>query len=129
MLGTPTATPPAWLIELHPDILPVDENGQVKKFGSRRHYDHASEIYRQHCSRIVTAMATCYQSHPAVKGWQTDNELGHEGTTVSYGGASESRFPKWLKGKYKSLETLNAALGTRSGVKITSLGSRLKHQT
>lgn len=111
VLGTPTATPPAWLIELHPEILPVDENGQVKKFGSRRHYDHASEVYRKHCSRIVTAMATRYQSHPAVKGWQTDNELGHEGTTVSYGGASEGRFPQWLEQKYTTLDALNVAWG------------------
>lgn len=111
VLGTPTATPPAWLVSKYPDILPVDENGQVKKFGSRRHYDHASEVYRQECRRIVTLMANRYATHPAVKGWQTDNELGHEGTTVSYGGASEKRFPQWLEHKYGSLEALNQAWG------------------
>ncbi|MDC0602422.1 beta-galactosidase [Aliiglaciecola sp.] len=111
VLGTPTATPPAWLITAHPEILPVDENGQVKKFGSRRHYDHASETYRVHCVRIVTAMAKRYANHTAVKGWQTDNELGHEGTTVSYGGASEARFPLWLEEKYGTLNKLNDAWG------------------
>jgi beta-galactosidase len=111
VLGTPTATPPAWLIEKHPEILPVDENGQVKKFGSRRHYDHASEIYRQHCCRIVSKMAKRYADNPAVKGWQTDNELGHEGTTVSYGGASEIRFSQWLQQKYSTLTQLNKAWG------------------
>lgn len=112
VLGTPTATPPAWLIEHYPQILPVDENGQVKKFGSRRHYDHASEVYRKHCDRIVTEMSERYGNHPAVVGWQTDNELGHEGTACSYGGASAERFPKWLKDKYQSLDVLNKAWGT-----------------
>ena len=112
VLGTPTATPPAWLIEKHPEILPVDEIGQIKKFGSRRHYDHASEIYRKQCSRIVRKMAERYGEHPALAGWQTDNELGHEGTAVSYGGASAAEFPLWLKSKYGDLASLNQAWGT-----------------
>lgn len=111
VLGTPTATPPAWLIQKYPEILPVDENGQVKKFGSRRHYDHASEIYRQECARIVTEMAKHYAENQAVIGWQTDNELGHEGTAMSFGGASAERFPAWLKNKYGTLKALNVEWG------------------
>lgn len=38
VLGTPTATPPKWLIDRHPDILAVDRSGRARKFGSRRHY-------------------------------------------------------------------------------------------
>ena len=112
VLGTPTATPPAWLIQLYPQILPIDENGQIKKFGSRRHYDHASNVYRQECCRITTQMAKRYGTHPAVIGWQTDNELGHEGTACSYGGASAERFPMWLKDRYATLDALNRAWGT-----------------
>lgn len=112
ILGTPTATPPAWLIEKYPGILPVDDRGVVKQFGSRRHYDHASEQYRNECARIVTKMAQRYGNHEAVIGWQTDNELGHEGTACSYGGASAQRFPAWLKKKYGSLDKLNEAWGT-----------------
>lgn len=112
VLCTPTATPPAWLIQKYPEILPVDEQGRIKKFGSRRHYDHASPIYRKECVRIVTAMAQRYGQHPAVIGWQTDNELGHEGTGCSYGGASAAEFPAWLRTKYGSLDNLNEAWGT-----------------
>lgn len=111
VLGTPTATPPAWLINAHPEILPIDENGQVKNFGSRRHYDFASEVYRQESARITEAMVTRYGEHPAVAGWQTDNELGHEGTGRSYGGASAEAFPGWLKSVYGSLDALNLAWG------------------
>jgi len=38
VLGTPTATPPKWLIDRYPDILPVDREGRIRQFGSRRHY-------------------------------------------------------------------------------------------
>ena len=28
VLGTPTATPPRWMVDKHPDMLPVDAHGQ-----------------------------------------------------------------------------------------------------
>ena len=111
VMCTPTATPPAWLVQKYPEILAVDAQGQTMKFGSRRHYDHASDIYRQECKRITTLMAQRYGQHADVIGWQTDNELGHEGTAVSYGGASAERFPKWLEARYETLEALNEAWG------------------
>ena len=39
VMGTPTATPPKWLVDAHPDMLAVDKNGKQRGFGSRRHYD------------------------------------------------------------------------------------------
>ena len=39
VFGTPTATPPRWMVDKHPDMLAVDARGQRKGFGSRRHYD------------------------------------------------------------------------------------------
>ncbi|HET6521674.1 MAG TPA: beta-galactosidase, partial [Geminicoccaceae bacterium] len=35
VLGTPTATPPPWLVDVHPEILPVDREGRARGFGSR----------------------------------------------------------------------------------------------
>jgi beta-galactosidase len=111
VLCTPTATPPAWLIAQHPEILAIDQNNQTKKFGSRRHYDHASPIYRDHCLRIVNEIAGRYGHRASVIGWQTDNELGHEGTAASYGGASLTAFREWLQEKYSNLLLLNQAWG------------------
>ncbi|ABG40662.1 Beta-galactosidase [Paraglaciecola sp. T6c] len=111
VMCTPTATPPAWLVQKYPEMLAVDAQGQTMKFGSRRHYDHACDIYRQECKRITTLMAQRYGQHTDVIGWQTDNELGHEGTAVSYGGASAERFPKWLEARYETLDALNEAWG------------------
>ena len=44
VLGTPTATPPKWLMDEHPDIAPVDIDGKPRGFGSRRHYTFSSEV-------------------------------------------------------------------------------------
>ncbi|GGJ18322.1 beta-galactosidase [Deinococcus roseus] len=111
VLCTPTAAPPAWLVHAHPEILAVDAQGRTRTFGSRRHYDFASSVYREHSRRITTAMARRYGRHPAVAGWQTDNEFGCHDTTRSYGPASAAAFRAWLQQKYSSLENLNAAWG------------------
>ncbi|MEF2279195.1 beta-galactosidase [Deinococcus sp. YIM 134068] len=111
VLCTPTATPPAWLVRAHPELLPVDEEGRVREFGSRRHYDFASPVYREHSRRITRALAERYGGHPAVAGWQTDNEFGCHGTARSYGGASAAAFPGWLRGRYGTLDALNEAWG------------------
>lgn len=111
VLCTPTATPPAWLIRQNPEILPVDKEGRVRQFGSRKHYDHASPVYRAHSRRITEAIAERYGNHPAVVGWQTDNEFGCHDTTRSYGPASRDAFQKWLAEKYETLDALNHAWG------------------
>ncbi len=111
VLGTPTATPPAWLIRAHPDILPVDAEGRVREFGSRRHYDYSSDTYWRESARIVEALARRYGDHPAVAGWQTDNEHGCHDTTRSYSPQALEKFRAWLEGRYTNVEALNAAWG------------------
>jgi beta-galactosidase len=112
VLGTPTATPPAWLVRAHPGILPVDVHGRVRDFGSRRHYDFSSDVYWQHSARIVEVLAKRYGNHAAVVGWQTDNEYGCHDTTRSYSEQAKMKFRGWLEQKHGSLEALNAAWGT-----------------
>ncbi|MFY4774431.1 beta-galactosidase [Metabacillus sp. RGM 3146] len=112
VLGTPTATPPAWLIKKHPEILPVDQNGVTISFGARRHYTVNSEIYREYTKKIVTEMVKHYGQSEHVIGWQTDNEYGHEKSDRSYGEADQKAFQQWLKEKYQTLESLNEAWGT-----------------
>jgi beta-galactosidase len=111
VLGTPTASPPKWLIDAHPDVLPVRADGTRWHFGSRRHYDIASETYRRECLRIVSAMAARYGANPAIVAWQTDNELGCHDTVPSYSPAALRRFQAWLARKYEHVDALNVAWG------------------
>lgn len=111
VLGTPTASPPKWLVDACPDVLPVRADGTRLNFGSRRHYDIASEVYRRECLRIVTAMAERYGAHPSVVAWQTDNELGCHDTVPTYSTAALTRFRAWLQRRYETIDALNTAWG------------------
>jgi beta-galactosidase len=112
ILGTPTATPPAWLIHKHREILPVDAMGIRTEFGVRKHYCHSNPDYRKYARRIAKEMAEHYQDNPHVYGWQIDNEFGDHDTVRCYCESCQSEFRAWLRQKYASLEELNAAWGT-----------------
>ncbi|MGP1354848.1 MAG: beta-galactosidase [Parasphingopyxis sp.] len=111
VLCTPTATPPKWLVDRIPDMLPVDAQGRLRAFGSRRHYCYSHPGYREECRRIVTALADRYGDNPAIVGWQIDNEHGCHDTVCSYSAAAEANFREWLAARYKTIDALNAAWG------------------
>ncbi len=111
ILGTPTATPPRWMLDRHPDMLAVDRDGQTRGFGSRRHYCFSHEGYRQEAARIVTMLAGHYGDHPTVQAWQTDNEYGCHGTTLSFSPSALAAFRVWLQERYLSIDDLNEAWG------------------
>lgn len=100
VLGTPTATPPKWVLDRHPDMLAVDAQGRPRKFGSRRHYCFSHEGYLEECRRIVTALARRYGANPAIGAWQTDNEYGCHDTVLSYSDAARRAFRDWLRARY-----------------------------
>ena len=111
IFGTPTATPPVWLTEKYPEVLNSDRNGVKYRHGGRRHYNYNSEIYRQLCSRIVEKEAAHYGKHPAIVGWQIDNELNCE-VDEFYSEADTLAFREFLRQKYGTIEALNEAWGT-----------------
>jgi beta-galactosidase len=112
VLGTPTATPPKWLVDSMPDMLAVDAQGRPRRFGSRRHYCFSHEGYRAESRRITTEVARRYGRHPAVVAWQTDNEYGCHDTVVSHSSAAAQAFRRWLAARHGSIGALNAAWGT-----------------
>ncbi len=111
VMGTPTATPPRWLLDRHPDMLAHDENGQPRKFGSRRHYCFSHAGFRAESQRITTEFAKRFGPNPHVAAWQTDNEYGCHDTTRSYSPAALSAFRIWLAARYETIEALNTAWG------------------
>ena len=112
ILGTPTAAPPKWLVDLYPDILPVDANGVIRKFGARRHYCFSSRRYRVEAARITEAMVRRYGKKPFVHAWQTDNEYGDHDTIHSYSDEAGLAFREWLADRYGTIEEMNRAWGT-----------------
>lgn len=111
ILGTPTATPPKWLVDAMPDMLAVGEDGRVRGFGSRRHYCFSHIGYRRECARIVGELAKRFSAHPGVVAWQTDNEYGCHDTVRSYSQSALLGFRHWLQARYGSVAALNEAWG------------------
>ncbi|MDB5621801.1 MAG: beta-galactosidase [Devosia sp.] len=111
VFGTPTATPPRWMVDKHPDMLAVDAQGRRRGFGSRRHYDFSHLGYREECRRIVQLLADAVGQHPALAAWQTDNEYGCHDTSYSYSPAALAGFRLWLERKYNTIDALNQAWG------------------
>lgn len=108
---TPTACPPAWMIEKHPDILYMDNRGVRRPFGGRRHYCYNNEAYRSYSARIAEKIGERYGRNPYVAGFQIDNEPAQEGTGRCHCPACQEKFRNYLKEKYGTIEEFNERSG------------------
>ena len=117
VLGTPTATPPKWVLDKYPDMLAVDIEGRLRRFGSRRHYCFNHQGYIEQCRNIVTRLAQRYGDNPYVQAWQIDNEYGCHDTSLSYSDAARKGFQEWLRAQFPTqknngdIQALNKAWG------------------
>lgn len=113
VLGTPSATPPKWMCDKYgEELYQKDKRGRIRPFGTRKHYCFNSAVYREENRKLVTMIARRYGNHPAVEGWQIDNELGWSNTTRCYCEKCRRKFQEYLKDKYGTIENLNRTYGT-----------------
>jgi beta-galactosidase len=103
VIGTPTAGPPAWLVQQHPDLMAVDEGGHRVQFGNRCHYCVNSPELHAATRRLVEAMAEHLGKNPHVIGWQVDNEYNR----VCYCERCRELFQRYLADRFGSLDALN----------------------
>ena len=108
VLGTPTASAPPWVMAMLPDAYKVNEHGHRLTYGNRCEFCPSHAGYRERGRMITSAMANHYTDHPAVIGWQIDNELNGR----CYCATCQAGFQNWLQERYGTLETLNDAWGT-----------------
>jgi len=108
ILGTPTASAPPWVMGMFPDSYKVNEHGHRLTYGNRCEFCPTHAGYRERGRMVTRAMADHYADHPAVLGWQIDNELNGR----CYCPACQTSFQNWLRGRYSTLDKLNAAWGT-----------------
>lgn len=109
VLGTPTAAPPSWLVQAHPDLLAVEASGQRVQFGNRCHYCVTSPDFHSAAGLIARKMGERFGHHSSVIGWQLDNEYNR----VCYCDRCRSHFQAFLREKFGSLDALNDAWSTR----------------
>jgi len=111
-LATATATPPAWLVRKHPEILPVDFNGVRLEYGSRQSYCISSPIFKQYTEGLVEVMAKRYGTHPGLKFWHVSNEYSDH-VARCYCEVSAAAFRNWLTSKYITIDGVNEAWQTQ----------------
>ena len=104
VLGTPTATPPAWLTTKYPETLRIDEDGHRAEHGNRLQYNWSNAKYRELSRIIVAKLAERFGHNPYVIGWQIDNEISQTSTDDG----TRKQFQDWLHGRYGTLDNLNA---------------------
>jgi beta-galactosidase len=109
-LATATASPPAWLVAAHPEILPVTADGTRLSFGSRQHYCPSAPAYREAAADLARRLAKRYADHPAVAMWHIGNEYGCH-VPACYCETSARAFRHWLQAQYGELDKLNDVWG------------------
>ena len=113
ILGTPSATPPAWLTERYPEVLLVSDvaDGVRTQHGGRCHACPNNPVYRDLCARIVTRMAEEFGQNPDVIGWQIDNEVYPNNARGCRCPVCVRKFQDWLRARYGTVDAINQAWG------------------
>ncbi|HVA00542.1 MAG TPA: beta-galactosidase, partial [Terriglobia bacterium] len=120
-LGTSTFIPPQWVVGKHPETLLQPSPGYLGDPMSRKSPCLNHSLYRQACRRYVAAMGSAFKDHPAVIGWQLDNEIEPMVWTICYNPACEKAWQDWLRQTYHTPQEFNQRLDLVSwGMKIGS---------
>jgi len=107
IVGTPTYAIPSWLAKKYPDVLATTKSGK-NQYGPRQNMDITNPNYLFYAERMIRKLVEYVHNHPAVIGYQVDNETKHYGTE---GENVQIRFVKYLKEQFKSPEEMNQAFG------------------
>ncbi|MDX2150636.1 MAG: beta-galactosidase [Bryobacteraceae bacterium] len=124
IMGTPTYSIPPWLYKKYPDIVvtkwgtapplgdpyfPTYPGSQTPgAYGPRQNMDLTHPEYRRHAERVIRAVVGHTAKHPAVIGFQVDNETGPNGLALP---RVQQLFVERLKEKYGSPQMLNKLWG------------------
>ncbi|PZF60918.1 beta-galactosidase [Curtobacterium sp. MCBD17_034] len=108
VLGTPTYAVPPWLQRLHPEIAAEPSTGHRNGWGARQEMDQSHPAYRFYAERIARKVVARYADHPAVIGYQVDNEPGMQ---LPHNEHTFQRFVGWLEDRYGTVEDLNREWG------------------
>lgn len=83
ILGTPTYSIPAWMAHQYPEVLAEHTRGGKEYYGIRQNMDITNPTYRYFSERIIRKMMEQFAKHPAVIGYQVDNEVEARGINNS----------------------------------------------
>jgi beta-galactosidase len=108
ILGTPTYAVPPWLARRYPEINVESGTGRPVGWGARQEIQYSHPAFLFHAERIVRKIVARYAGHPAVIGFQVDNEPGN---AIFHNHAVFQRFVDHLRTTYGTVERLNTEWG------------------
>ena len=79
ILGTPTYSIPAWMAYKYPEVLAEHVRGGREHYGIRQNMDITNPIYLHLSERVIRQMMAHFAQHPAIIGFQVDNEVEARG--------------------------------------------------
>lgn len=107
IIGTPTYAVPAWLVKKYPAVLATTPQGQ-RQYGARQNMDITNTHFLFYAERVIRKIMEHVKDHPAIIGYQVDNETKHYNTA----GANVQRaFVQYMKSKFKTLDKINRSFG------------------
>jgi beta-galactosidase len=108
IVGTPTYAVPPWLRRTYPETAAHKATGEAIPYGMRQDVDYSHPAFRHLAERLIRRIVERYRDHPAVIGWQVDNEPGHK---LFYNHSVFQGFLEYLRNRYGDVETLNTRWG------------------
>ncbi|RYV50789.1 beta-galactosidase [Pengzhenrongella frigida] len=108
VVGTPTYAVPPWLRKTYPETTAHSATGVEIPYGMRQDVDYSHPTFRYLAERVVRKIVGRYADHPAVIGWQVDNEPGHK---IFYNPQVFAGFVEHLKDTYGTVDELNRRWG------------------
>ncbi len=108
---TPSATPPPSFFHEYAELGATAADGTPMPVGVRRNYTPAHGQYRERCAQLAFQLGRALKAHPALVGWQIDNELAGDGFTCWGGRPTRESFQAYLRLHFGTLENLNRRLG------------------
>ena len=108
ILGTPTYSIPPWLYKKHPEVLAVRLGNEKNGYGLRQNMDITSPTYLFYCERVIRQIVSHFKDHPAIIGYQIDNETSAYRTA---GPNVQTGFVNYLKQKFGTTAELNRLWG------------------
>jgi beta-galactosidase len=108
ILGTPTYAVPMWLARQIPEINVERSSGHPMGWGHRQEINYAHPAFRFFAERVIRKIVGRYADHPAVVGFQVDNEPGNE---IFYNRQVFEKFVDHLRDTYGTVDKLNEEWG------------------
>lgn len=107
IVGTPTYAVPTWLVKKYPDVLAITPYGQ-NQYGARQNMDISNPNFRTAAERVIRKIMEHVKDHPAIIGYQVDNETKAYNTS---GPDVQKLFVTYMKNKFITLDSINSAFG------------------